>query len=187
MINAKTLISTLAITSLLGLGAAAVAKPYGHAHSHSETIKQINPAASYSAPPSYLKPGASVSYSHNLKPSLALGETQTFQLILDEAYNSGWLDVKIAGEGAISLYTPADQLQMDMSDGHSHVIDITVTANANGRHYINVHAVTDKGEPRIFGIGVQVGPPIAQKPSANMTVMPNGEKLILMDAVEVVK
>ena len=74
-----------------------------------------------------------------------------------------------------------------MSDGNSHTIDMTVSANANGRHYINVHAVTDKGEPRIFGIAVQVGAPIASKPNSNMTVMPNGENLILMDAQEVVK
>ena len=184
MINAKTLITALAVTSLLGVGSMAVAKPYEHVHNHSDNVK---PKPSYNAPLGYLKPGASVSYSHNLKPSLTAGETQTFQLILDEAYNSGWLDVNIAGEGAISLFTPADQLRIDMRDGDSHIIDLTVTANANGRHYINVRAVTDQGVPRIFGIAVQVGPPIAQKPSANMTVMPNGETLILMDAQETVK
>ena len=186
MKNAKMIFAALITSSLFGLGPAAAAKPHGHihSHSHSDTIK---PAADYSAPIGYLKPGASVSYMHNLKPSLEIGEEVTFQLILDEAYSAGQLNVKIAAEGAISLYIPADQLQIDMSDGDSHVIEVSVIANANGRHYINVRAVTDKGEPRIFGIAVQVGAPIAQKPSANMTVMPNGEKLILMDAAEAVK
>ena len=184
MINAKTLISAFAISALLGLGASAVAKPYGHVHGHNHKTQA---PSNYSATIGYLKPGASVSYRHNLNSSLDVGESVTFQLILDEAYSQGWLNVGISTKGAISLFAPDDQLRIDMSDGNSHTIDMTVSANANGRHYINVHAVTDKGEPRIFGIGVQVGPPIAQKPSANMTVMPNGEKLILMDAVEVVK
>lgn len=186
MRNAKMIFAALITSSLLGLGPAAAAKPYGHIHnhSHSDTIK---PAADYSAPIGYLKPGASVSYMHNLKSSLEIGESVTFQLILDEAYSQGWLNVGISTKGAISLFAPDDQLRIDMSDGNSHTIDMTVSANANGRHYINVHAVTDKGEPRIFGIAVQVGAPIASKPNSNMTVMPNGENLILMDAQEVVK
>ena len=184
MINAKTLISAFAISALLGLGASAVAKPYGHVHSHNHKTQA---PSNYSVPIGYLKPGASVSYRHNLNSSLDVGESVTFQLILDEAYSQGWLNVGISTKGAISLFAPDDQLRIDMSDGNSHTIDMTVSANANGRHYINVHAVTDKGEPRIFGIAVQVGAPIASKPNSNMTVMPNGENLILMDAQEVVK
>ncbi len=184
MRHVRTILTALFTASLLGLAGPAFAKPYGQSHSHGDNIKL---KAGYSAPIGYLKPGASVSYSHNLKPRLEIGETETFQLILDEAYSAGQLDVKIAAEGAISLFTPADQLRIDMSDGDSHVIDVSVTANGNGRHYINVRALTDKGEPRIFGIAVQVGAPTASKPNANMKLMPNGETLILMDAQEVVK
>ena len=180
MTSFKTL-TTLATTLMLGLGINCAAKPQNPNSTAPST------SSAFTSHNTYLKPGASVSYSHNLKPALTAGETLTFQLTLHEGYESGQLNVDIAPEGAVSLFGPADQARINMSEGSDHVVDVTVTANANGRHYINVHAVTDSGMPRIFGIAVQVGPHIAAKPSPLMKTMPNGQNLIIMDAQEEIK
>lgn len=141
----------------------------------------------YTSKTSYQKPGASVDYSHNLKSQLSAGETITFKLTLDESYDQGQLKVNLGAEGGISLLV-STQSSFDMSTATEHEIDISLTANSNGRHYINVQAQAidawGQVQPRIFSIPVQVGPVTAQKPNPNMEVMPDGQNVIEMEAAE---
>ena len=140
---------------------------------------------------SYLKPGASVNYSHNLKSQLSVGESTIFKLTLKEYYGEGQLAVNLAAEGDISLFTSSTQASFDMTQGPNHEMDVSLTARSNGRHYINVvaQATNDRGQssPRIFSIPVQVGPVIAQKPNENMITLDSGENIISMEAQEVIK
>lgn len=144
-------------------------------------------AQNYTSKTSYQKPGASVNYSHNLKSQLSAGETITFKLTLDESYDQGQLSVNLGAEGGISLLV-STQSSFDMSTASEHEMNISLTANSNGRHYINVQAqATDawgQTQPRIFSIPVQVGPATAQKPNPNMEVMPDGKMIIEMEATE---
>ena len=144
-------------------------------------------AQTYTNKASYLKPGASVNYSHNLKSQLSAGETITFKLTLDESYDQGQLRVNLGAEGGISLLA-SPQSSFDMSTATEHEMDISLTANSNGRHYINVQAqaidASGQIQPRIFSIPVQVGPVTAQKPNSNMEVMPDGKRVIEMEATE---
>ena len=144
-------------------------------------------AQTYTNKASYQKPGASVNYSHNLKSQLSAGETITFKLTLDESYDQGQLRVNLGAEGGISLLA-STQFSFDMSTASEHGMDISLTANSNGRHYINVqaHAVDASGQaqPRIFSIPVQVGPITAQKPNPHMEIMPDGQAVIKMEAEE---
>lgn len=139
----------------------------------------------------YLKPGASVSYTHNLKSQISAGETTTFSLSLAESYNQGKLRVSLASDGDISLFSTSTQAEFDMSLGTSHSMNISLLAHSNGRHYINVYAsaigVDGLAQPRIFSIPVQVGPSVAQKPNENMKTMPDGENIIEMEAQEEIK
>ena len=115
----------------------------------------------------YLKPGASVNYSYNLKSQLSPGETTTFQLTLKEYYKAGDLIVNLDAEGNIDLFAGSRQASFDMADSDEHVIDISFTPTANGRNYINVQALavdtSGLSQPRIFSIPVQVGPPRSAK------------------------
>ena len=139
----------------------------------------------------YLKPGAAITYSHNLKSELSAGTTSTFQLSLGESYPNGTLDVLLGTEGDISLFTTSTQASFDMSSDSSHEMDVSITANSNGRHYINVTALavnpSGQSQPRIFSIPVQVGPKVAQKPNPDLKTLENGENIIEMTAEEVIK
>ena len=140
---------------------------------------------------SYLKPGAAITHTHDLKSQLSSGVVQTFTLTLNESYSEGGLDVTLTSDGDITLYPNSNSTNFDMSNGNSHDITISFTANTNGRHYINVQALavspSGQTEPRIFSIPVQVGPPTAQKPDVNMKTMEDGETIIEMEAQEVIK
>lgn len=142
----------------------------------------------YNSAGKYLKPGASMDYSHNLKSQLTAGEVVTFTLRLSEAYDQGQLNVYLESEGSIALFPASTQASFDMSNGSGHKMDVSFTSNANGRHYINVQAMATDGagnaQPRIFSIPVQVGPITAQKPDPNMKIMQNGERVIEMEAEE---
>ena len=142
----------------------------------------------YDSAGKYQKPGASMDYSHNLKSKLSAGEVVTFTLRLSEAYDQGQLNVNLGSEGGIALFPTSTQASFDMSNGSGHKMDVSFTANANGRHYINVQAMATDGignaQPRIFSIPVQVGPVTAQKSNPNMKKMIDGENVILMEAQE---
>lgn len=150
-----------------------------------ETVKQDIQANNY------LKPGASITYTHNLKSQLAVGETATFKLTLSESYNEGQLTADLSTEGDIVLFPASSAASFDMADGAAHDMNISFTANSNGRHYINVEALavnpSGVSQPRVFSIPVQVGPATTQKPNADMKTMENGENIIEMEAQEEIK
>jgi len=152
-------------------------------HNHSQASKT-------SAPQRYMKPGAAISYSHNLPKDIAPGQTVVFQLTLDESYPSGAMNVEITSEGDIQIFPTSSRAQFDMSAGREHVMDVSVTVNSNGRHYINVGAMADTGNgqamPRIFSIPVQSGPVKSMQPNSKMMTTPTGENIIVMEAQETI-
>lgn len=139
----------------------------------------------------YLKPGASITYSHNLKSQLSTDETTTFNLSLGESYSDGELKVSLSVDGGIELFATSTQAEFDMTSAISHDMNVSFTAKSNGRHYINVEALavspSGQSQPRVFSIPVQVGPVTAQKPNPNMKTMQDGENIIEMEAQEEIK
>ena len=139
----------------------------------------------------YLKPGAAITYSHDLKSNLSPGQAVTFKLVLSERYAAGNMAATVTGEGDINFFSSAPSATFDLSDGPDHEMLISFTANSNGRHYINVEAlatdVSGQSQPRIFSIPVQVGSPTAQKPNAAMKTAIDGESIIEMEAQEEIK
>jgi len=139
----------------------------------------------------YMKPGASISYEHNLPADITPGETVVFQLTLDEGYDVGNMRVDIKGEGDIQIFPSSTRANFDMSSGGSHVMDISVTVGSAGRHYLHVQALADAGQgqtmPRIFSVPVQSGPVKAMKPHEKMSKTASGENIIVMEAEEVIQ
>ncbi len=172
---------------LLGLTSLMISAASGCAAS--SDVAQSEPVK-IAASQGYIKPGASIVYSHDLGNRYEVGETVTFQLKLGESYETGVMRVNIASE-AVQLLATSGPTAFDMSRGAEHEMSISFTAPANGRHYINVQASADIGDDnpmiRAFSIPVQVGSVQAQKPNANMETMPDGESIIVMDAVEEIK
>lgn len=138
----------------------------------------------------YIKPGAAIGHSHDLKKSYDVGETATFTLKLGESYGAGTLRVNITGEG-VDVVATSGPTSFDMARGDEHEMLISFTVNANGRHYINVQAAADVGDGnpmmRAISLPVQVGPAVAQKPNVDMKTMKDGENIIEMEAQEEIK
>lgn len=148
-------------------------------------------AAKSSDANSYLKPGAAIRYSHNLKSQLTAGEVATFDLVLTEDYRGGTLQVSLSTEAGLSIVSSVTQQRFDMTDSGEHNMTLSVQGQSNGRNYINVEALaispTGESQPRMFSIPVQVGPKTAQKPNPNMKTMDDGENIIEMTAQEEIK
>jgi len=153
-------------------------------HDHAQSTKKRSSQA-------YMKPGASISYEHNLPADIEPGQTVVFQLTLDEGYNGGNMSVDIKGEGDIQIFPSSARANFDMSSGASHVMDVSVTVGSSGRHYLNVQALANTGQgqtmPRIFSIPVQSGPTKAMEPHEKMSKTTSGENIIVMEAEEVIQ
>lgn len=152
-------------------------------HAHVKTSKT-------SAPNHYMKPGAAISYEHNLPADIAPGQTVVFQLTLSESYDAGNMSINIDGDGDIQIFPTSSRASFDMSTGREHVMDVSVTVGSLGRHYINVRAEAESGNqimPRIFSIPVQSGPVKTMKPNNKMMKTSSGENIIMMDAEETIK
>ena len=168
------------------------AKPSPEGHIKAKAAEQINHLhAKTSKPQRYMKPGAAISYEHNLPADIEPGQTVVFQLILNESYDSGNMSVNIASSGDAQVFPTSSYANFDMSTGRQHVMDVSVTVNANGRHYLNVRAEANDGSgqsmPRIFSIPVQSGPVKKMAPHSKMTKTSNGENIIVMEADEVIR
>ena len=180
------------ITASMALSTACLAKP---SHNGQATVKSSATAqhnhAKISAPYRYLKPGASISYTHNLPIDIDPGQTVVFQLRLNESYNSGTMTVDIKSEGDLQLFPSSAFGSFDMSTGRVHVMDVSVTVGSSGRHYLKVQAMADNGSgqpmPRIFSIPVQSGPVKALKPHSKMITTSSGQNIIVMEAEEVIQ
>lgn len=176
------------VIGALAISSGCSAKPSSEAKAPSLTLD--NKSKSHHAH-QYLKPGASISYGYDLPADITPGQTLNFQLTLNEAYESGTMSVNIRGEGDISIYPSSTSASFDMNAGSEHIMDISVTVGAEGRHYLHVQALANTGSgqamPRIFSIPVQSGNPKALKPNANLKTTSSGKKMIIMDAQEVIK
>ena len=179
----------------LALSTGCSAKPSQNTQSSVQSSMKTKPQqANFSKTsyrPQYLKPGASISYSHELPADIKPGESFIFQLTLNEGYETGNMVVDIRPEGDVQIFPSSSRASFDMTTGSSHVMDISVTVGSLGQHYLNVQAMAYPGQgqpmPRIFSIPVLSGPTKARQPHSKMTRTPNGENIIIMEAVEVIR
>ena len=183
------------ITASLALSTACSAKPSFNGHNAQSSVESHAPNqhvhTKKSKPQRYLKPGASISYDHNLPKNIDPGQTVVFQLRLDESYDTGRMTVDIQSQGDIQVFPSSSYRQFDMSTGREHVMDVSVTVGSSGRHYLKVQAMADNGSgqpmPRIFTIPVQSGPIKALKPHSKMITTAGGQNIIVMEAEEVIQ
>lgn len=154
-----------------------------------DTSTQLSKAEAHSADAhsNYLKPGASIDYSHDLKGPVDVGAPVDFELTLSEAYSAGSLSLNVTGEGAV-IGSASGPYSFNMADADDHVVSLRLMGMPAGRHYVNVQALASLSdgsqESRVFSIPVQVGPEVAKKPAENMLATPDGETLIIMEAEE---
>lgn len=141
---------------------------------------------------STVKPGASVTFSHNLKGTVDVGDNRSVTVTVNEGYPSGTLYLTASAESGVSVFGAEATSTRDMSDVTTHTWRIDFAADAEGVHYIDVAARVemDDGfqESRAYAVRVQAGDwQSAQakvKAESTTDVLPTGERAVIMPAEE---
>lgn len=192
MNHSKLLFSGLVSLSLLALGACTSADT-----AVNETEKITSATKAERTQTGYIKPGASVDFSHNYDGKTEPGEVETFQVFIKGGSLARNIDVKMAGTDGLKIYSDTAAQKLSVAEyapsGLDHRMNVSVGAQTPGRYYLNFTATSGQGEEkmmRAYGIAIQVGDqPFVPEPGTGMTVedTPTGEKIITMEATETIE
>ncbi|MGB0907501.1 MAG: hypothetical protein ACPGVT_08410 [Maricaulaceae bacterium] len=125
-------------------------------HHHDHTSK---PAPHGQA---YMKPGAALSFSHDMKAAIEPGDSGSFTLTIQDAYAAGQLEIKAIGDKGLRLYAASSGARFDLA-GDTHTMNVHFDSSTAGRHYVSFQAsvTTDTGQVtrRAYAVPVVVGDP----------------------------
>ncbi|MEP1142563.1 MAG: hypothetical protein ABJH52_02495 [Henriciella sp.] len=142
-----------------------------------------------------IKPGASVTFSHDAVKPLQVGESGAVVLTVNEGYPSGTLVLEAMGEEGLAIFGAGKTLRVDMGGVTTHSWRMDFEAEADGVHYINILATAEpKGgltETRAYAVRVEVGDwHGAQSKAASekpMEMLETGEAAIMLKADETIE
>jgi len=160
------------------------------AENQAPTVQDTKTVENYNAP--YQKPGAAVTFTHTYKGHTELGVTDTFQVVMSERYESGTMSVSIRADEGLDVSADTLQAEFPMENSDNQVIDISVSAQASGKYYVNLLATVDDGTGqtmrRNYAIAIIVGDASAKpSPASGIEETESGEKIIIMPAQETIK
>lgn len=141
-----------------------------------------------------IKPGASVSFSHQVATPISAGENGSVTLTVNEGYPSGTLLLEASGGPGLDVFGAAATARKDMAAGTSHSWRVDFEAASDGVYYLNVMATTapDGGlvESRAYAVRIDVGDWQAAQAKVSaakpMQTLESGEPAILMEAQETI-
>jgi len=138
----------------------------------------------------YLKPGAAIRFSHDLKSQLEVGEIGQFTLTAKNEYNAGDMKINMNAGKGLQLLSASESASFSLRDKTAHTMNVSFSTLNKGRHYINVSAiVTIDGRVtrRNYAVGVQVGAPQAKARPENLHInQDTGVAYIVMPAQETI-
>lgn len=147
------------------------------------------------APPiTTVKPGASVTFSHDPVSSIAVGENGSVTLTVNEGYPEGVLHLDTSGDEGLAVFGPQTSARMDMAAGTSHTWRLDYAAERDGVYYINVSARAEMAdgysESRAYAVRVQVGDwqgaQAKVQAASDVQMLPTGEAAVILQAEETV-
>lgn len=158
-----------------------------------DTAEASDAKVNLPAPISTIKPGASVSVSHDdLKP-IAAGETGTVTVNVNEGYPMGALTLRATGSDGLNVFGAETTRRVDMADATTHAWRLNYSAEADGLYYINLFAMAEPEAgietARSFAVRVEVGDWQAAKAgveSVSKTTLPSGEPAVILEAQETI-
>ena len=160
-----------------GLGA-------GHDHSHA-SVKMNGVLQT-------VKPGASISFSHEPVVPLAVGQNGSVKIDVEENYRTGVVNLIASASEGLDIFGPMVRSQVDMTGEQPYELRIDYRASQAGEYYINIFATTDvpdmPAEIRTYAVPVQVGEVFERaKPGLVSHTLEDGTPAVLMAAEEVVR
>lgn len=143
---------------------------------------------------STIKPGASVTFSHEAPGKLDVGDTGSVTLTVHEGYPSGTLHLQASGDTGLSVFGAEASTRRDMTDVTSHTWRIDFAAEADGVHYLNILARIEMAEgfqeSRAYAVRVEVGDwQTAQakvQAATALEMQADGERAVIMEAEETI-
>ena len=109
----------------------------------------------------YQKPGANVRLTHNYDGATNAGEVENLSLTLIEQYSSGQMYIQLKPDTSLAIEPETKEFIFSMEGNKSHNIDLSIRANSNGKHLLNIFAsVMDNSgrvSNRIMAIAFYVG------------------------------
>ena len=109
----------------------------------------------------YLKPGAAIRFSHNLRGPLKPNQQLTVDLTFKVAQSSGQLMLQLQADTGLDTGTPTEDYVFNLDGEQPIVIQQTISAQASGKYYLTMFAEVMDGQGqsknRVFALAVQVG------------------------------
>lgn len=179
-----------ALLSAAGLGLIAACTPqfgfFGSKSAEPELAAAAAPEAKFEGMRT-TKFGAPVTFSHEFREKPALGDFVTVDITVSENVMTGVLSLEAYSDDGLTVFGPTSTAQFSMADGDAHVWPVAFDVDAEGRHYLNVAAVTEiPGQPalsRSYSVRVDIGD--IQKKTRAVT-LESGETAVLFEAEETI-
>ena len=160
----------------------------------SETTVSVateKPAAKLGPAISTIKPGASVSFSHETSGPVQVGGNGYVILTINEGYPSGVMSLTASSDDGLDVAGTNATTTLNMSDGTTHSWRVDFRGLADGVHNLNVMATADTGETRGYAIRIEVGDwktvEDARKAAKPMQEQADGEMAIILEAEETIE
>ena len=149
------------------------------------------PAAKLGPAISTIKPGASVSFSHETSGPVQVDGNGYVTLTINEGYTAGVLSLAASSDDGLEVAGTSANTSMNMSDGGTHSWRVDFRGLADGVHNLNVMATADTGETRGYAIRIEVGDwktvEDARKAAKPMQEQADGEMAIILEAEETIE
>lgn len=148
------------------------------------------------APPiTTVKPGASVTFSHDVVAAIAVGENGAVTMTVNEGYPGGTLILQATGEEGLDVFGAQTNVRLDMADITTHTWRVSYAGETDGMFHINIMATADMGdgysESRAFAVPVKVGDWQAAQAkvqaASDVQILESGEAAVIMEAEETIE
>lgn len=138
-----------------------------------------------------VKPGASVSFSHETSGAVQVDGNGYVVLTLNEGYPSGTLSLVATSDEGLEVTGSGATTTVNMADGTTHSWRVDFRGLSDGVHYLKVRATADTGEARGYAVRVEVGDwktaEAAREAAKPMAMQADGEMAVVMEADETIE
>ena len=150
-----------------------------------------NTAAKLGPAISTIKPGASVTFSHETPGPVQVDANGYVTLTINEGYPAGVLTLEASSDDGLEVSGPSASTTLNMADGTTHSWRVDFRGLTDGVHYLNVMATADTGETRAYAARIEVGDwktaEAARKAAKPMEMQADGEMAVILEAEETIE
>ena len=147
------------------------------------------------APMTTVKPGASITFTHDDVKPLKVGEAGSVILTVHEGYPHGWMTLNARSKSGVAVFGAGTTMRANMTDITSHRWRIDFEAEQDGVHYIDISATVEPEgglpESRAYAVRVEVGDWQAEQAKIAAIrpteALDTGEMAVIMAAEETIE